>query len=423
MDRQSEPIVVLGAGAVGICTAAYLQRAGHNVVLIDRSLPAQGGASLGNAGCLNSSSIVPVAMPGVLLKVPGWLLKADGPLVLRARHLPRMLPWLMRFIRSARPESVRAQAAALRQLLKPCLADYMDLARAAKAEALIHSQGNLMVYSSQAGFEGDRGAMALRTDNGVLLDSLNAAQLRAIEPDLAADFTRGYMIRENGYLADPGVFLARIAGDLISRGVQFKQTDILGVRHNGASVSAVVTSDGVVPAKAVVVALGAWSASIARELGDRVLLDTERGYHIEIADAPAGPVLPTMWSEGKIVVTPMQGRLRCAGTVEFAGLQAPPDWGRSNLLVRQLSRMYPALALAADDRGGNVSRWMGFRPSTPDSLPVIGRSRRFSNAVYAFGHGHVGLTAAAPTGRHVADLLSDRAPAIDLAPFSIDRFR
>jgi glycine/D-amino acid oxidase-like deaminating enzyme len=423
IDSQSHPVVVLGAGAVGICTAAYLQRAGHKVVLIDRALPGQGGASLGNAGCLNPSSIVPMAMPGVLRKVPGWLLKADGPLVLRARHLPRMLPWLTRFVRAGQPANVGPQAVALRQLLKPCLTDYVDLARAANAAEMIHSQGNLVVYSSTAGFDGDHAAMSLRMDNGVRLESLDTTQLRSLEPNLAPEFTRGYLIRENGYLTDPGAFLKRIADDIQARGVQFRQTDIVGMRHNGARVSAVVTRDGVQPAKAVVIALGAWSGFLARELGDRVFLDTERGYHIEIEGAQTGPVLPTLWSEGKIVATPMQGRIRCAGTVEFAGLHAPPDWRRTTLLTQQLTRMYPALAPLAKDKGESLPRWLGFRPSTPDSLPVIGPSRRFPNAVYAFGHGHVGLTAGAPTGRLVAELLSDRTPAIDLAPFSIERFR
>jgi D-amino-acid dehydrogenase len=423
MDGLSAPVAVVGAGAVGICAAAYLQQAGYRTIVIDPAAPATRGASWGNAACINPSSIIPVAMPGVLRKVPGWLLHPDGPLVLRAGYLPRMLPWLARFVRSSRPEAVAAQAAALRRLLRGNVEAYVALARDAGAGELVHDQGNLVVYSTDAGHAADQANMRMRSEHGVAFDALDAAALHELEPHLAPTFTRGYLIRGNGYLADPSALLNRIAERLAAQGVEFRRDEVLGVRTNGAGVSGVITRNGDVPVRAVVIAAGAWSRPLARALGDRVLLDTERGYHVETPGTGQGPVLPTMWSEGKLVTTPLQGRIRCAGTVELAGLAAPPDWGRADLLARLLGRMYPGLADAVprSDAPG-VSRWLGFRPSTPDSLPVIGRSRRHANAIYAFGHGHVGLTAAPSTGRLVAQLVAGQAPAIDLAPYSIERF-
>jgi D-amino-acid dehydrogenase len=174
----------------------------------------------------------------------------------------------------------------------------------------------------------------------------------------------------------------------------------------------------------VVVALGAWSKECARMLGDKVVLDTERGYHIEVPGLSVGPSVPTLWSESKIFATPMAGRLRCAGTVEFAGLKAAPNWKRCDLLERQLRRMYPETeADLVRSEPSSRAQWLGFRPSTPDSLPVIGRALRYGNAIYAFGHGHVGLTAGATTGRIVSQLVSGRDSDIDLSAYSIERFR
>ncbi|NIF55696.1 FAD-dependent oxidoreductase [Burkholderia sp. Ax-1724] len=421
---DNRPIAVLGAGAVGLCAAAALHKAGYEVVVIDRAAPAQGGASLGNAGCINPSSIIPVAMPGVVRKVPGWLLQPDGPLVLRAAWLPRMLPWLTSFVRAGNAATVEASAAALQRLLAGNVEAWQALAAQAGARDLLHDRGNLVVYSTAEGHAADQRAIRLRTDHGIAVETLDTAALRDLEPDLAPVFTRGYLMPGNAHLTDPGEFLTRIADWLATRGVEFRRAEISGLRSNGSAVTEVVLTGETLPVQAVVIALGAWSGPLARTLGDRVLLDTERGYHVETPETEAGPRLPVMWGEGKVVVTPMHGRVRCAGTVELAGLRAAPDWRRADLLARLLGRMYPRLTPGAErDGSAHMARWLGFRPSTPDSLPVIGRSRRHANAVYAFGHGHVGLTAAPVTGRLVASLIAGRPAAIDLAPYSIDRFR
>jgi glycine/D-amino acid oxidase-like deaminating enzyme len=423
MPGSKSPVVVLGAGIVGVCTVSWLQREGHDVVVIDRKEPGE-GASFGNAGCINGSSVVPVAMPGVLKSVPRWLLNADGPLVLRWQYLPRLMPWLLRFVASSHPAKVEAQARVLRALMESSLADYAPLVRDARAERFVHEHGHLVAYTTEAGYTSDDSAMRLRTRNGVVIDEITEAQLRDLEPDLAPDFIRARRIAETGHVSDPGRFTKQLAREAAARGARFLTADIRGVQTDGMRVTGVVTSAGIQPASAVVVALGAWSASIVSALGDRVLLDTERGYHIEVPDAQALPRVPTLWYEGKMFATPMDGRVRCAGTVELAGLDAPPDWSITRLLERQLEQMYPAIA---DDiaRVGNgaLPRWLGFRPSTPDSLPVIGPSGQFSNAVYAFGHGHVGLTAAASTGKVVARIIAGRSPGIELAPLSIGRFR
>lgn len=417
---DSRPVVVIGGGLVGICTAAWLQRAGLPVRVIDRQ-SARDAASLGNAGCINGSSVVPVAMPGVLWQVPGWLLQPDGPLVLRWRYLPRMVPWLARFIASSRPERVAAQARALRALLGPALDAYRPLIDDARAQDLLTQRGYLIAYSSREGMAGDDAGVALREQNGVAIETLDARALREFEPTLSPRFVGARYIAETGHTT-PHALLARLTAHVAERGAQIVDDEALSIETNGAQAIAVHTRSARYDARAIVVAAGAWSARFAAQLGDRVLLDTERGYHVEIPALPAMPSRPVMWAEGKLFATPMQGRLRAAGTVELAGLRAPPDWRRADLLLRQLREMFSQAGAASSDPA-SVTRWQGFRPSTPDSLPVLGPAAHVPNAFYAFGHGHVGLTAAASTGRAIAALVAGERAPLDLSPFSVTRFR
>lgn len=421
--NDSRPVVVIGGGLVGVCTAAYLQRAGLPVVIIDRQSARQ-AASLGNAGCINGSSVVPIAMPGVLWQVPGWLLQPDGPLVLRWSYLPRMVPWLMRFVAASQPNRVTAQARALRALLGPALDAYQPLLDDADANDLVTRRGYLIAYSSESGMQGDEGGMALRRENGVQIETLDGAALRDFEPTLSNDFVGARYISETGHTSDPGALLARLTAQVIARGGRIADTAATAIETNGAQVVAVHTEAGREEARAVVVAAGAWSAPFVRQLGDSIVFDTERGYHVEIPTPAEMPSRPVMWAEGKLFATPMNGRLRGAGTVELAGLQAPPNWRRADLLLRQLHKMFPGAVLGEKStQSVDGARWQGFRPSTPDSLPVLGAASKVPNAFYAFGHGHVGLTAAASTGRAVAALVAGERPSLDLSPFSIGRFR
>ena len=431
---DTPPIVVLGAGIVGICTAAYLQRAGHRVLVIDRQAPGE-AATFGNAGCINGSSVVPVAMPGVLKHVPKWLLDPQGPLVMRWRYLPTLAPWLVRFIASGEANKVAAQARALRALVGASLSDYAPLIQDAGLHDLIFQRGHLIAYTSDEGYAGDAGGMALRARNGVQIEEIGQADLRALEPDLSPAFLRARRIAETGHVSDPGQFTKRMAQAFVAAGGRIMQADILSLQTTGSRVSGVLTGNGVVPVQSVVIALGAWSATLTKQLGDRVLLDTERGYHIEVPQErtaaevaagtlSAGPRVPTLWNEGKMFATPMAGRVRAAGTVEFAGLEAPPDWRRAELLARQLATMYPRIDQDIKRVGSeHLPRWLGFRPSTPDSLPVIGPASHYANAIYAYGHGHIGLTAAASTGKVVTALIGGQPTGVDLQPFSVARFR
>ena len=416
---EQAPIVIVGAGIVGLCSAAYLQRDGRKVTLIDAGGPGE-GSTFGNAGCLNASSVVPVSMPGTIKQVPGWLMDPLGPLAIRWSYLPTFLPWLVRFWRAGTPAKVQQQARALRPLLVDSIANYLPLAKEAGVDRLIQQIGHVFAYSTEAGYRKDEAAMQLRADHGSAITPLSRDDLHELEPDLGPQFLKGRIIRENGHCANPLGLAQGLARLIEKRGGTILRESVTRFESSGREVTAVITDRGRHAASHVVLAAGAWSKPMARQLGDAVPLDTERGYHIMIRDAESGPRIPTMWAEGKTVSTPMEGGLRFAGTVEFAGIDAPPNWERANMQLRLGQQMYPRLAPNYPEE--RLTRWMGFRPSMPDSLPVIGPASGFRNAIHAFGHGHVGLCAGSTTGRVVADLIAGRKPIIPIEAFSAKRF-
>jgi D-amino-acid dehydrogenase len=413
-------VVTVGGGVIGVCAASWLLREGFAVTIVDPGKIAH-GATYGNAGCFNPSSVVPMSMPGNLLKVPGWLLDPLGPLSIRWRYLPWISPWLLKFLRAGTKERVAGQARALGALLHDCVGVYRPLIDNAGAGALIRQDGHLMVYPGRAEFEADAAAWRLREASGIAYTVLEGEALWELEPALSRSYRLGVLLPSNGHTVDPSRFITSLAEVFVRDGGRILEARALAFDFAGDRLRGVLTDQGTITAERAVIAAGAHSRSLARLLGDSVPLDTERGYHIVVRDPEAAPRIPVMDTSGKFVATPMQAGLRLAGTVEFAGLQAEPNWQRARNLLILARRLFPGLAREhAEER---LSLWMGFRPSMPDSLPVIGPARRSRDVVYAFGHGHVGMAAGAHTGLLVADLLAGRSPRIPVEPFSAHRFR
>lgn len=416
---MAKRVGVIGAGMVGITAASWLQRDGHEVFVLDPGGPGE-ATSFGNAGFLSGGSVVPMSMPGTIRNVPRWLLDPMGPLSIRWRYLPVLAPWLIRFIRAGSPERVAEQARALRSMLRGTVDTIMPLARDAGCADLIRRNGTLTLYRSEASFAKDALGFKLRRDNGVVVTELNADELRQYDPTLSRDFVRGALVEENGHIGNPHRLVQSLAEALTRNGAQIRRARALGFELDGQRLKAIRTDQGSFPCEAAVVAAGAWSKPLAVQLGDAVPLETERGYHIMIRDPEVRPRLPLMDGEGKFAVTPMETGLRFAGTVELAGLTAPPDWRRARILLEQGRRILPGLAASYPEE--RLSMWMGHRPSLPDSLPCIGPARRSPDVIYAFGHGHVGMAGSPVTGKLVADLVAGRKPLIDPAPFSAQRF-
>jgi D-amino-acid dehydrogenase len=408
-------VTVIGAGVVGLASASCLQMQGHRVTLIDPRPPGE-YCSFGNAGCFSRSSFVPLGLPGLWKSVPGWLLDPAGPLVIRWRYLPRIAPWLWRFQRSASMARVNAAADALHALLTVSLDHWRPLATWAGVPELIVQAGYGFAYESAAGFESDALGREIRRQRGVAIDVLTGPAIRDFDPALSPHITHFVLLPEQGHCPNPLRLSRALAGRLRAGGATFVAATATGFDVIDARVARVLTDGDAIATDAVIIAAGAHSNVLSSQLGSDVPLETERGYHVMIERADVAPRIPVASGEGKYFVTPMEEGLRVAGTVELAGLDAPPDYRRADALLQHAARLLPGLS------PGPAQRWMGHRPSLPDSLPVIGRAPRASNAWLAFGHGHVGLTGAAPTGAIVANLVAGREPFMDIAPFAATRF-
>lgn len=410
-------VAVIGNGIVGTCVGAWLQRDGHRVTFIDPLEPGE-ATSFGNAGSLSPSACLPVGMPGMWKKVPGWLLDPLGPLTVRWPYLPRAAPWLARFLAHSKPAEVVRIAIALRGLLAPIFTCYVPLLQRAGAGNLVTRTGCLYVYSGEAAARQWRWGMDLRRRLGVELRDVGQEELEALEPDLRGRFRFGILAPENGSTLDPSALTKALFARALEDGAAVHRTRAASVRRAGRGrVDAVVLEDGrEVGCDGIVLAGGAWSGAFARGLGARIPLETQRGYHVTVRSNNLGLRHTVMAVEHNMMVNPMRMGLRLAGTVEFAGLKAPPDDTRADALLARGREMFPHLDAS------DVTRWMGHRPCLPDSLPVIDRAPGLENAWFAFGHGHVGMCGAATTGREIANLVAGRAPEIDLAPFRATRF-
>lgn len=415
MGPDMSEITVIGAGIVGVTAALYLQREGHRVTLVDPAAPGL-GASFGNAGSLAPSSIIPMAMPGVLRQVPKWITHPLGPLTLSWRALPALLPWFLHFRRACEPAQVARAARALRSLNRSSVHSYQTLLASVGAPELVKVEGMLHVYRTEAGFDASAGARKLRTDNEAPVEVLGADAIHRLAPALSRDYRWGFLLPDNGNVTNPGRVVEVLAADFVKNGGMLVRARARGFRYSGGTVSHVITDEGAMPVQNVVLAAGASSKALAAKLGTRIPIAPERGYHIQIPDPGVELALPVTDGEGRFVATPMEGGLRFAGTSEFRSADAPPNWARTDALVKLSARLLPEVKTAG------YSRWMGTRPSMPDSLAVIGRSPRYANAYFAFGHGHWGLMAAPATAQVVAELVAGRAPHIDITPFRPDRF-
>jgi glycine/D-amino acid oxidase-like deaminating enzyme len=409
-------VVVIGAGIVGTCCALWIQRHGFRVTLVDRNEPGS-GCSSGNAGMFQTGSVTPLATPGILRRVPGMLLDRNGPLVIRWQHLPVLLPWLWRLIRNASPARVDAISASLASLLRGAMEAYRPLIAGAGAQPLIRNVGELYVFRNERAYAAVAQKHVLYRRHGIDVVELDAAALREREPALSEDYRRGYYLPDSSYTTDPRGLTQTLVSDFARQGGEVLRTNAGEIAASSDSVR-IATSDATLVCDRVVIAAGAYSRSLVAQVGVDVPLESLRGYHLELAAQGVQLNGPLIDGEMNFGVIPMASGLRLAGTIEFAGLAAAPAWRRADMLLPLAKAMLPSLAL----HGADAAHWMGHRPGLPDSLPVIGPAPRQPNVWLAFGHGQLGLTLAAVTGRVVAETLAGQTTTVDLSPFRANRF-
>ena len=415
MTLAQHGAIVIGAGVAGLSTALYLQRAGVAVAVID-PLPPAGGASFGNAGLLSPDTAVPIALPGMLRKVPGWLANPLGPLSVTPGYFPRALPWLLRWIEAGRLERVIAISDAMRALHRESLSCWQELLGPSLYGDLIRPMGQVQVWEGDGETANSDVERQVRERHGIKSEVLSADDLRQMFPGISRDVTRGLLVPGNGHTVSPQRSVGTL-GELFRKegGVLINERAMKLIPREGGGWM-VMTNLANRSSDHVVVAMGAWSRQLLDPLGIKVALETDRGYHAMLFDPEVMPALPISNKTRAFGVTPMEDGLRVAGTVEISGLQAPPNEERAKILVQHAKRMFPAL------RAEKVRYWMGFRPSTPDSLPILGPSAGRPGLHFVFGHGHFGMTGGPPSGRLVARLITGQAPGLDPAPYAAQRF-
>ncbi len=414
-DDKALDIVVIGGGIVGTCIAAFLAEAGRGVTVIDRTGICEETSS-GNAAAFAFSDVLPLAHKGMMRNLPKWLMDPLGPLSIRPSYLPRLLPWLLRFWRAGDPKHYEASLAAQASLMKLAEAEWMGLIDRSGTRGMLREDGSLELYDSEASFKASLPGWIARDRHGIEYRHVDRAELAELQPGLSPRFTHATFLPGWKTVADPKLLGKAIWQYAQAKGARFIQGDVgLAMPSNGR-IAIQLGQGCTVMADRLVIAAGAWSHLLANPFGDSIPLETERGYNTTLPKSAFDLKHMLTFIDHGFVVTSLDNGIRVGGAVELGGLSLAPNFQRSKAMLHKAKQFLPAL----DTDGGR--EWMGFRPSLPDSLPVIGRSASHDNVFLAFGHGHLGLTQSAATGRLIHDLVLGQPAAIDLKPFSPQRF-
>lgn len=413
---EKKTVVIVGAGITGVATAEFLRRDGHDVTLIDPVTPGtRGQTSYGNAGLLARTSVMPVATPSLVRKAPLMALDPKSPLFLRWSYLPRLVPWIIPFIRNANASRIREISHAQAALVFDTNDRHLELARGTGADAYITSGEFVSLHMSEADFLADALSNEIRTTHGLEPTHLSRRALLDRDPQLGPGYEFGAMYKDYAWLTSPGAYVEALFGHFQKQGGTYRQSRVVNITP-GTRPCITLEGGETLMADKVVLSAGVWSSKLAKAMGIAMKLEAERGYHISMYAPSHAPPNPYMVSDGKFVVTPMAGFLRAAGVVEFAGIDAPEADAPLALIRNGMKALYPDLTFK------HAETWMGRRPTTPDSLPVIGESTQAPNILHAYGGQHVGMTIGPKIGRLIADGIANRRTNMDLGPYRPDRF-
>ena len=407
-------VAVIGAGVVGLSTALWLQKKGMDVVVVDPAPPLPGisfrnAASFGNAATIAPSGIFPTAAPGILWKVPGMLLRRDGPLTLYWRDLLDLAPWLAAFLAASLSSRQDGTISALGSLMRVLEEGHAPLMEEVSGIQLSRGKGSIHLYRTEEEARSAKKSNERRRAEGIEAQYLSPDVIAAMEPNLAPGYIGGTMFPGCLVIDNPEGYCRGLAEAIQKRGGRFVKAKAERIESGAEGVR--VHADGqLIAADRLVISAGAWSRGLSRQVGDSLNMNTERGYHVAFAPDETLLTHPVMYPSDGFFLTPLSHQIRAAGTVDLGGLDKPGRQSRIDVLEKKARQMVPAL-------GERQDTWMGYRPSTPDSLPFIGHSPKDPRIVYACGHGHLGLTLGGITGKFVSELLTGK-PTFDLSPFS-----
>ena len=411
---EPQDVVIIGAGFVGVATAMWLQKSGYKVTLVDPK-PFEEGAYFGNACTIATYANIPVGTPSTIKQIPNLLFNPNSPLSINWAYLPWLTPWLLRFAWASRPSQVEKIGYQLGVLLSHSHSALAPLIETAQGHDLVTKNGTLYLYGSEAGFIKAKPDIDFRRRHGIPVTELTKAEIGDLEPHLNPIYERGLFFENAQHLLSPVDLLKRMGASVIANGGKIITNKALGIERVSTHKLKVQLQDASVLGSKVVVAAGAWSKSLAQQVGDKLPLDTEQGYHVMYKGAEQFLNRPVGWADVGFYMTPMNDGLRAAGTVELAGLNNTANPRRLNLIADTVKTLLPQLQ-------NHDSEWTGFRPSMPDSMPVIGQSSKDAGVYYAFGHGHIGVTLSGITGKLISELIDGKSPSVDISAFAAQRF-
>ena len=415
-QTSQAPIAVVGAGIIGVCLAYELRRRGKPVLLLDAEAPGM-GASFGNMASIAVTEFMPASRPSVWARIPGWLLDPEGPVRVRPGYLPRLTPWFLRFLAASRPSVVRAleeQGAALCQRVYD---DLNPLLESAGLSHMLSREGCLSLYADARELAADREHLDVIARLGFESHVLTRAEVQDLEPAISEVIGHAVLFPHNRSISNPYLLVKSLFERFLDMGGQFLQARATGFGRTGGAITHVQTALGQnLAVSQAVLCAGAYTAQLCRMLDEPIPLETERGYHTQIMAPGISMRHSIIWPAKAFMVTPTAGGIRVGGTVEMAGLDAPPDYRRAHVLVKRAQTALPGLQV----RG--ASEWMGHRPALPDTVPIMGPSATTRGVFVATGHGHLGLTYGATNARLMADLMTGQTPPIDMHPYRINRF-
>jgi len=412
---EGKDIAIIGGGIIGICAAALLVEAGRSVTIFDRTGICEETSS-GNAAAFAFSDVLPLAHKGMIKNLPKWLADPLGPLSIPPAYLPKLLPWLIRFWRAGAPAKYEASLAAQAGMMKLAEAEWMGLLDRSGTRPMLREDGSLELYESEAEFRASLSGWAARERFGIGFRHVEGEGLADLQPGLSPRFIKGTFVPGWKTVADPKLLGKAVWAYAEARGARFVKAGIDRVAADQGGATLMLADGTTRRARHLIIAAGAWSHLLARQLGDRIPLETERGYNTTLPKSAFDVKRQLIFSGHGFVVTPLETGLRVGGAVELGGIERPPNFARSKALLQKAQKFLPGL----NPSGGR--EWMGYRPSLPDSVPVIGKASGSRPVVYAFGHGHLGLTQAAATGRLIREIILGQVAPVDLAPFSPQRF-
>ena len=414
MSIKKTDITVLGGGVIGLSIALRLLNAGREVVLIDPEVPGT-GTSFGNAGTIAEYAVLPVGSPEIIKKLPSLLLNKNSPIAIKRSVILTLVPWLLRFLNQSMPKNAAKNALAIASLLQGSRHRWEELSSQIGGESLLKTDGNIYLYHTKEIFKNGIKDIDKRKKLGLNAEILNIDELKKLEPNLNLSQGGASFFPDGAYMSDPGKMVKLILDASLEKGCQVIKTEAKKIERTSDGVKINLDNQTTIMTKQLVVAAGAYSKKFAAQVGDKVPLGVERGYHVEYDMAEPLLNRPCCHAAGGFYMSPMTGRLRVVGTVELGGLSPKISQHRVRHLEKGAEIFFPKLR--------SPSRtWLGFRPSIPDSRPVISESSKGNDIVYAFGHGHIGLTLAPITAEIVDSILTKTKTPISISDFSAKRF-